>query len=87
MLDLYAKKEGLVLSIEAKKIAEQFIQQIWQDRSSDFANGRTIRKFFDAVVRKKNSRVITLKENERTKEILTTITSEDFLFNEGEITL
>ena len=84
---LYAKKEGLVLSIEAKKIAEQFIQQIWQNRSSDFANGRTIRKFFDAVVRKKNSRVITLKENERTKEILTTITSEDFLFNEGEITL
>ena len=84
---LYAKKEGLVLSIEAKKIAEQFIQQIWQNRSTDFANGRTIRKFFDAVVRKKNSRVITLKENERTKEILTTITSEDFLFNEGEITL
>ena len=84
---LYAKKEQLTLTKEASDIAEQFIQQIWQNRSTDFANGRTIRKFFDAVVRKKNSRVIALQEKERTKDILTTITSEDFLFNEGELSL
>ena len=84
---LYAKKEQLTLTKEASDIAEQFIQQIWQNRSTDFANGRTIRKFFDAVVRKKNSRVIALQEKERTKDILTTITSEDFLFEEGELSL
>ena len=84
---LYAKKENLTLTKDASDIAEQFIQQIWQNRSTDFANGRTIRKFFDAVVRKKNSRVIALQEKERTKDILTTITSEDFLFNEGELSL
>lgn len=84
---LYAKKENLTLTKEASDIAEQFIQQIWQNRSSNFANGRTIRKFFDAVVRKKNSRVIALQEKERTKDILTTITSEDFLFEEGELSL
>ena len=84
---LYVKKEGLSLTKEAKDIACQFIQQIWNNRSSDFANGRTIRKFFDSVVRKKNSRVITLEESERTKSVLTTITSEDFLFEEGDLFL
>ena len=84
---LYAKKEGLTLTKNAQTIAEQFIQQIWKNRTKDFANGRTIRKFFDLVVRKKNSRVIALDENKRTKEVLTTITSEDFLFEEGEIFL
>ena len=84
---LYAKKEGLTLTKNAQAIAEQFIQQIWKNRTKDFANGRTIRKFFDLVVRKKNSRVIALDENKRTKEVLTTITSEDFLFEEGEISL
>lgn len=84
---LYAKKEGLILTKNAQTIAEQFIQQIWQNKTKDFANGRTIRKFFDSVVRKKNSRVIALDENKRTKEVLTTITSEDFLFEEGEMFL
>lgn len=84
---LYVKKEGLSLTKEAKDIACQFIQQIWNNRSSDFANGRTIRKFFDSVVRKKNSRVISLKESERTRSVLTTITNEDFLFEEGDLFL
>lgn len=84
---LYAKKEGLTLTKNAQTIAVQFIQQIWKNRTKDFANGRTIRKFFDLVVRKKNSRVIALDENKLTKEVLTTITSEDFLFEEGEISL
>ena len=80
---LYTKKDGLTLTREAQDIAQKFITHIWQNRSRDFANGRTIRKFFDAVVRKKNSRVIALPKNERTKTALTTITSQDFLLDEG----
>ncbi|MBP3367038.1 MAG: AAA family ATPase [Treponema sp.] len=79
---LYAKKERLVLTKEAQNIAQGLITKIWQNRSNDFANGRTIRKLFDAVVRKKNSRLIVLSEAERTKNALTTITSEDFLLDE-----
>ena len=82
---LYARKEGLTLTSEAQNIARKFITHIAQSRTRDFANGRTIRKFFDAVVRKKNSRVIALPEAERTKSTLTTITSEDFLLDEGAI--
>lgn len=80
---LYAKKERLVLTKEAQNIAQSFVTEIWQNRTNNFANGRTIRKLFDAVVRKKNSRLISLSEAERTKAALTTITSEDFLLDEG----
>ena len=84
---LYARKEGLTLTKEAQDIARKFITHIWQNRTRDFANGRTIRKFFDAVVRKKNSRVIALPEAERTKSTLTTITSDDFLLDEGAVSV
>ena len=51
----------------------------------DFANGRTVRKLFDAVVRKKNSRVIAMGEGGLTKEALTTIEAEDFAFEQGAL--
>ena len=84
---LYAKKEGLSFTKEAQDTARKFITHIHQNRTSDFANGRTVRKFFDAVVRKKNTRVIALPEKERTKAVLTTITSEDFLLDEGAVSV
>ena len=84
---LYAQKEKLELTKEAKSTARQLINHIWKNRGLNFANGRTIRQLFDAVVRKKNSRAIALPESERTMKALTTITSEDFLFDEGEFDL
>ena len=58
-------------------MAERFaVHEIYQNRSYDFANGRTIRKFFDSVIRKKNSRVMKLNKNEWTKEVLMTIEQE-----------
>ncbi len=75
---LFAKKENLTLTNEAKKTCGIVIDNIWQNRGKNFANGRTIRKLFDSVVRKKNSRVIVLNKEERTKEVLTTIEETDF---------
>lgn len=82
---LFAKKEGLVLTENAQHRCSQIINSIWKKRGRDFANGRTIRKFFDSVVRKKNSRLIVLPETERTKEALTTIEESDFGFSEVEL--
>lgn len=79
---LYAKKEKLHLSGGAEIEARTLLHYIWENRGTDFANGRTVRKIYDAVVRKKNSRIIKLSEEERTKEVLTTITEEDFNFKE-----
>ena len=82
---LFATKEGLSLTENAENICRVIINQIWENRRRDFANGRTIRKLFDTVVRKKNSRVISLPESERTKEVLTTIEENDFDFSEVEL--
>ena len=82
---LFAKKEGLSLTENAGNICRVIINKIWENRGIDFANGRTIRKLFDSVVRKKNSRVIALPETQRTKEVLTTIDEKDFDFSEVEL--
>lgn len=74
---LYARKENLLFDDEALMAARYAVHEISQNRSYDFANGRTIRKFFDSVVRKKNSRIMKLTEDQRTKEILMTIEKED----------
>ena len=74
---LYAKKEKLYFSDESLMAARVAVHEISQNRSYDFANGRTIRKFFDSVIRKKNSRVMKLNKNEWTKEVLMTIEQED----------
>lgn len=78
LFDLYAKKENLILTNDAKKIAKEKIQEISENKDENFANGRTIRNFFDSVVRRKNSRVVSLPQNQITKQVLLTITSEDF---------
>ncbi len=77
LFQLYAKKEGLLFTDEAGTLVQACIANIWQNRGSSFANGRTIRQLFDSIVRKKNSRVNRLSKSEHTKEILTTITKED----------
>lgn len=74
---LYANKENLNFTDEALFAIRDSIDEISQNRGYDFANGRTIRKFFDSVVRKKNSRIMKLSESERTKEVLMTIQKED----------
>lgn len=82
---LFAKKEGLALTENAENHCRIVINHIWENRGRDFANGRTIRKLFDTVVRKKNSRLISLQKSERTKEVLTTIEESDFDFSEVEL--
>ena len=74
---LYAKKENLLFTDDALLAVRNSINYISENRGADFANGRTIRKFFDSVIRKKNSRIMTLDENQRTKEVLMTIEKED----------
>ena len=82
---LFSKNEGLLFSENADKCCHLIINKIWENRASDFANGRTIRKLFDTVVRKKNSRVIALSKAERTQEVLTTLVESDFDFKGDEL--
>lgn len=75
---LYVKQNNLFLSEGAVTAAKRAIAKISANRADDFANGRTVRQFFDSVIRRKNSRIIKLDALQRTKEVLTTLIEDDF---------
>ncbi|MBP5447784.1 MAG: AAA family ATPase [Treponema sp.] len=85
LFHLFARKEKLTLSEGAKEAAKVAVNKIWRNRTENFANGRAIRNLFDAVVRRKYSRVIAMPEAERTKEALTTIMADDFIDSEAAL--
>jgi SpoVK/Ycf46/Vps4 family AAA+-type ATPase len=70
-------KHNYVLSDEAKERAREAIEELYQNRGDDFANGRTMRNLVDDTTRRQSGRISELTRDERTKEVLTTITAED----------
>ena len=74
---LYAKKSNYIIHQSSIAKLKEAIQNIYDNRGSDFANGRTIRNFFDETTRKLNTRIAKLPESEQTKEVLLTITEQD----------
>jgi SpoVK/Ycf46/Vps4 family AAA+-type ATPase len=77
LFNLYAEKSSYKISDDAKELVQNTIQRIWENRGRDFANGRTIRNYFDSITRKMDSRLASIPSESRTGEVLTTITAED----------
>ena len=77
LFTLYAKKASYRISDDARILIQNGIQNIWENRGKDFANGRTIRNYFDSITRKMDSRLASIPSENRTSEVLTTIVAED----------
>ena len=77
LFSLYAKKAKYKITEEANTLIQNEIQKIWEIRGRDFANGRTIRNYFDSIKGKMDARIASLSKDQRTPEVLTTITAED----------
>jgi SpoVK/Ycf46/Vps4 family AAA+-type ATPase len=68
-------KNGYVLSGGAQEKAKEIFTELYENRDDEFANGRTVRNFFEkAIVRQANR---LAKCEEITDEILTTLVEED----------
>ena len=78
LFKLYAKKGHYTITSDAETIAREQIEAIWKNRGRDFANGRTIRNFFDETTRRMDTRIAALPAEQRNVETLTTITADDF---------
>jgi hypothetical protein len=72
-----AKQNGYTLTEEAQTRIQEATAEIYRNRGKDFANGRTMRNYFDETKRYLAGRVSKLEKAERTKTVLTTITAED----------
>lgn len=73
---LYARKEKFIIEDDAVDILKDCISYIYENKGPDFANGRTIRNFYDKVKDKQSSRIVKLSKEERSK-ILCLLSAED----------
>lgn len=69
--------ESLKLDAEAEDHLKKFLQFIYDRRSKYFGNGREVRKVIEEAVKNRDLRLASMKKEERTPEVLTTITYAD----------
>jgi SpoVK/Ycf46/Vps4 family AAA+-type ATPase len=72
-----AKQNGYTLTEEAQTLMREAADKIYRNRGKYFANGRTMRNYFDETRRRLAGRVSKLERAARTKEVLTTVTAND----------
>jgi SpoVK/Ycf46/Vps4 family AAA+-type ATPase len=72
-----AKQNSYTIADDARETAKEVIEEIYRNRGQDFANGRTMRNLFDETKRRLAGRISALSKEERTKDVLTTITAAD----------
>jgi SpoVK/Ycf46/Vps4 family AAA+-type ATPase len=81
------KVEGLRLDDEAYDYMQKYIQSIYDYRDKYFGNGREIRKLVVDAVQNQNLRLAGMNKEDRTKEMLETLTLadlEEFKIQEGK---
>ena len=54
---VFAKGKQYVFSSEAEALARKMIEELYQQRDKDFANGRTMRSLFDQICKKQAQRL------------------------------
>jgi SpoVK/Ycf46/Vps4 family AAA+-type ATPase len=85
IFDSMLAKQQYVLAEDGRAAVKEAIEDIYQNRGNDFANGRTMRNLCDEVVRRLGDRVASLPREERTKDVLTTITAADIPYEKKKI--
>ncbi len=71
------KTEGLRLDDEGYEYLQKYITSIYEYREKNFGNAREIRKLIVDAVQNQNLRLASMPKDQRTKEMLDTMTMED----------
>lgn len=74
---LYLKKDEYSITKEAEELLKKEFTNLYRKRDKSFGNARLVRKILEDAKINLSKRVITLPENERTKDKLNTITIDD----------
>lgn len=80
LLQIFEKllsEEEYSVSEEGKQLILQRFTEFYRKRDKSFSNARMVRKWFEELKMTHAKRCIKLSEQERTKEVLTTITNEE----------
>ncbi|WP_407391461.1 AAA family ATPase [Methanobrevibacter sp.] len=77
---LMCEEANLTMDKPADDYIKQYFEKMYETRSSNFANGRAVRNFFEEVITAQANRLAP--QSEITDEELNTLTYEDFLVEE-----
>ena len=77
IMQVFAQEKRYVFSSEAEQTTRGLIQQMYDTRDSDFANGRTMRSLFDQICKRQAQRLQQADVSLKTDEEMMTITQED----------
>jgi len=77
IMQVFAQEKRYVFSSEAEQTTRGLIQQMYDTRDSDFANGRTMRSLFDQICKRQAQRLQQADVSLMTDEEMMTITQED----------
>ena len=77
ILKVFASGKQYVFSPEAERLARKKIDEMYQQRDKDFANGRTMRQLFDEICKRQAGRLQKGDTSQMTNEQLMTIEVQD----------
>ncbi len=80
IFDIYLKKNEYTLSDEARQIVDKHIEEMVANKDSNFANAREVRNYFEKIINRQASRVVTLKD--ATNDEIGLITPDDLKFGD-----
>lgn len=71
-------KGGYTISGDAEEYARKFLEELYENRDENFANGRDVRNFFEKAVVNQANRLSALAAEKISDEELVQLTKEDF---------
>lgn len=72
-----AGKEDYKLDSPAETVLQKELVNLYRNRDKNFGNARVVRNIFNDAKMNLSKRVLKLKDEERTKDVITTFTQED----------
>lgn len=77
ILQSFANKKKYIFSAEAEEVTKEEIKRIYASRDKNFANGRTMRQFFDTICKRQAERLERLDMKSLSNEQIMTLEKED----------
>ena len=77
-----SKESNLTIDEAGDNYLKEYFKKVYENRSSNFANGRAVRNLFEEVITNQANRLAN--KSEITDDELNTLTYEDFLVDENE---
>ncbi len=82
IMQVFAKEKKYMFSPDAEQLAQKMIGELYNARDKNFANGRTMRSFFDQICKKQAQRLQSKDLSQMSNEELMTIEPEDIPYEE-----